>query len=74
MLLHLRQEHKKLGKIYTRAYLSRFMQREGLRKILRNAYKIWRTVESYKILQDLTASSTKPYTILFYFSQESMGS
>ena len=41
MLKHLRQEAKNLVTKYTSAYLSRLMQRKGLRKILYKPYQFW---------------------------------
>ena len=40
VLLHLGQEARNLVKKYTSAYLSRLMQREGVRKTLWHPYRI----------------------------------
>ena len=69
MLSHLIQEAKNLVKKYTSAYLSRLMQREGLKKMLWNPYSSLSILE--KILQDngqdpnaIFQDLTGSYTIL----------
>ena len=59
MLYHLREEAKNLVKKYTSAYLSRLMQREGLKKILWIAYQIWR--RSCRIIEMTLCNRTRSY-------------
>ena len=59
MLQHLRQDYKNLVKKYTRAYLSRLMEREHLRKILQNPYQIQRRFR--RIIDKTLCNRTRSY-------------
>ena len=59
MLQHLRQDYKNLVKKYTRAHLSRLMEREHLRKILQNPYQIQRRFR--RIIDKTLCNRTRSY-------------